>query len=307
MEYHLNLDKVLKSPDIPIFIKSLIETLQGKGNVTVGSWIKNSSTLDLIAATTAASQLLSNEPPNFSANRFNLAPSLGKYPLSVPSSFMLLADILTTAEGIDLTLHENPDDPRTDDTIGRLSLLDTFITMELLRRKGFDVKIHHDNMSLSTDSKDPSLDSKIMEAGPTLNEQLKLTKGPLADKLAGMGTIPVTPTSTRTDKGTVLFSNFEKISVKSVPQSRISEIMDEEMSKAFRSIQLRIDEEEKKIGSKGSDLDNKFESLDEFGSKFEVNQPFSMTFKGRIRDTYNAIVSWIKSFRKAKIQGKSEQ
>lgn len=156
----LNYDKILADKEMPSFIKDLVRALQFKGLVHIGHWIKNLSTVDLLSISNSCKQVRKGPPP--------LDPKddlVGDLPVQVAGSYIFLVDILAAAEGLDI-VHEMG----TFKT--RATLLESFVSVETLKRRKFDINVFYENMSLSEDLNEEEKGKPVFEVGPEFKEQL---------------------------------------------------------------------------------------------------------------------------------------
>jgi hypothetical protein len=147
----IDYDGVMADRECPAYIKNLVRVIKDKGNTTVGTWIQTVSTIDLLSI--SAGELIGHE----SKPRADI----------FRKSFMLLVDILSAAEGLDLIEEGN----ELGDHI-RSGLLSSYISFELIKRKGIDIKIFYENMSLNEDFSG-DLNNPIVEESPSTRQQMK--------------------------------------------------------------------------------------------------------------------------------------
>lgn len=163
--YSINYDAVLSSKHTPAYIKQLVKDIQRNGGITIGHWLKELSTIDLINAVNASEAFIGRRGPDpFTDILFK-------------TSFILLVDVLCSGEGLDPA-------PSSNSIMDRGSLLDIYLICELLSRKGLDIRIKYDRLSLNDDVKDPSGKEKIIEFGDSVvsaisKKMATLSKDPL--------------------------------------------------------------------------------------------------------------------------------
>jgi hypothetical protein len=331
MEYHLNLEKISSISDTPEFIKGLIKLIKSNGHITVGSWLKTVATLDLMAASFAAVSMRTNLPPapgSLSSAKddevMRKTDRIGDLPFSVPSSFIILTDLLATGEGIDLSFQEVPGGPGSGGTLDRIKILEMYISLEMLKRKGFDIIIHYDRMSLGSDEE--SSDAIIVDYGSKFNDQISNERNALSSNLTTLSRKISSPLKSRNSGSTsdpsknggetdgIPVSRLNRIDIKDVPPEIVEQIVAEAFEQSLGTIQGKIDAYRLKDGEKGSGSmqennsnNSNNEAIDEFVNGININILKSKTFKGRMRDRYNTMISWIKSFRKANIKGKAQE
>lgn len=163
----INYEQVLKLPDLPGVITSLIKQIQNKGGTTVGTWLKNTSTLDLVAIQFAIREfhkLKNSSEVDFRPN----AQETREYPYtpkSVIATLPLLVDILSCAEGLEIA-------SSSDSIFSRAILLEEFISIEILRRRGLKVEILYSNMTLNDDIDSESATKPIFKFEKECKDQV---------------------------------------------------------------------------------------------------------------------------------------
>lgn len=158
--FALNISEILKQQETPAFLKEIVRDYQSNGQVTVGGWIKTAATLDLLSTMTAINGII--------AEKHSEGQMLGQYPPKAIGSVLTVVDVFSLGEGLDIK-------PDTRPTAKRLMLLESYVAMELLKRRGFDMRLHYENMSMNEEY-DETSDRPIVDSSAEdckLGEQLK--------------------------------------------------------------------------------------------------------------------------------------
>jgi hypothetical protein len=170
--YVIDYDYILGQKETPAVVRNLIHQVKKNGAVSVGEWVKSQSTLDLISISSAA-EMLSSLPSAIKS-------PIGFLPVEVAHSFIILTDVLSSAEGLEIS--------GVKKTRLRAYLLQSYISMEILKRRGFEFEIFYNNMSLSEDVSDIGSTRPIAD-GKALAEQMKFHVG--SENLSDIGKIAV--------------------------------------------------------------------------------------------------------------------
>lgn len=254
--FRINYDKILVDKETPAFVKDLVRSIQSKGMIHPGHWIQNLSTTDLLAIGYSIKQVKKGPPP--------MDPSddrPGDLPIQVGGVFIFLVDILSSAESLDI-VHEG----QVFKT--RASLLESYINMELMKRRGFDVKVFYSNMSLNEEEGTEESKLPIFEEGPEFKNQLvdslmrrfEQTDSKLRENMVG-----------------------EKEEAKEKRRALIKEL--------GRSLKEGAGDPEEEISSKRSDL------IVDKNQKPEIK---------RARGLVDRAAGWLENFRKSKGSGEHE-
>lgn len=127
--YTINYDLVIKQPEILAVTKLLATDIMRDGYVNVGEFFRNMSDADLNALNEQADQK------------------------SEASDLILISEMLATGEGLEQSTE-------VDQFIHRTGILQGFLAIESLKRKGF-VKVHYDKLSFGDDMADSVIVEKI--------------------------------------------------------------------------------------------------------------------------------------------------
>lgn len=128
--------------EIPAYIKVLIGELQSKGYLSIGKWLSKIATGDLLSVMLSADEL-----------KFRNVPSkrpLIVIPHIVGDSFLLIMDLMSIGEGLEITRNKI-EMPK------RLNLLDSYVKAELFKRRGIPMPLVYKKMSLDLDPNDDSI------------------------------------------------------------------------------------------------------------------------------------------------------
>jgi hypothetical protein len=160
MTHLLNLEKAKNLPDFPSFAKDVINSLEKNGALSIGGWLRTVPTLDLVAISAANKAAMTISPDG--------NPKLGDLPQSAGHFALLLVDLFSIGEGLDIAQSSLA-------VTTRFRIFDSYICMELLKRKGFDIRPVYENLSLN-DQRDENSDKPIADhtaADCKLGEQIK--------------------------------------------------------------------------------------------------------------------------------------
>lgn len=149
------LDKLLAKPELPAYLKQLIKKTQSHTHVTIGEWLKETSTPDLLSAHYSARKILTTLKP----------AEKGDDPNEVGHCFVYLVDVLTLAEGMEITRDTKITTKRYDN----LSLL---VSAELLKRRKFELSIDYGKATI-----DEGVDAlKFIQSGDDAEVMIELGK-----------------------------------------------------------------------------------------------------------------------------------
>ena len=186
--FSVDYTKVLQDVETPSYLKELVRSIQQKGNGTVGAWIKGVSTFDLINISLISAYMMEGDPREKAKFANDELPINSTIPLCVLRSQPLLVNVLASAEGLDVA-----------SSIGvmsrRLMLLDKYIGIELLKRKGINLRVKYENMSLSEDISGPDAAASIVEFEADARGQLDSLVDEIEQRLGEDFTSKPTPYS----------------------------------------------------------------------------------------------------------------
>lgn len=134
--YMLNYESIISNQEIPSYIKVLAKKVQTSGGTTLGTWIKNVASADLLSAYNSSLLIKSQQ--------FVEPKPIGELPFSIASSFLTLLDVLSSGEGLDLT-------ETKDSTKVRFNILQTVVSLEMFKRRGLHVPMKYELLTLSED------------------------------------------------------------------------------------------------------------------------------------------------------------
>jgi hypothetical protein len=149
MPFILNYELISKSREMPSYVKDIAIKVGKSGGMTVGSWLRQVSTPDLIVAYKSGGYLHEIQAELLTSNG---QPSEGSFSLDdalLGKTFLTLTDVLSVGEGLSLAL-----DPVS--TQVRVITLRTFISIEMLNRRGVKTELDYNSISLSEDTTDAS-------------------------------------------------------------------------------------------------------------------------------------------------------
>lgn len=152
----MDYDKILIDKEQPSYLKDLVRKLKDKGHVSVGNWLQMTSTTDLISAMNSCKELRSPLPETV---------KVGALPPSVAGAFVSLLNLLSTGEGLDITVG-------IEAFIVRAKYLESYIASELLTRRGFDIKIQYTKLTLTEEDIGKGPQSEVLEIGPAFKDQM---------------------------------------------------------------------------------------------------------------------------------------
>lgn len=145
------LDKLAGRFEIPAYLKQLIRKAQKNTHVTTGEWLKETSTADLISAHYSARKILPSPKQE---------QSQGEDPGDVGLAFVYLVDVLSLAEGMEVSRNVGV-------ATKRYNNLSTLISAELLKRRKFNLEINYGKITLDENTEalkfiDQKEDSEIL-------------------------------------------------------------------------------------------------------------------------------------------------
>lgn len=146
----INYDTYLQDKETPSYMKDLIKDIQTTGSTTVGGWIKKLSTFDLCHISMASEYSLASFASK-NPDEFLRTESM----VDIRNQF-ILTDILADAEGLDPTRHPIK-------VLKRMALLDQYLRLELLKRRGINLELFYRNMSLNEDMSSPDSTNPIVQ------------------------------------------------------------------------------------------------------------------------------------------------
>lgn len=144
--FSIDYNYLLSEKETPAYIKDLIRSIQSHGGTTVGTWLKNVSTVDLMSVMNCS--LESVKPLRVGAESDCLV-----------KAYMILIDVLSHAEGLDLSVDVLVRNKRA-------TLLDNYISGELLKRKEIGIVVHYNNLSLNEEIDSEDAKRPVIELVP---------------------------------------------------------------------------------------------------------------------------------------------
>lgn len=133
----INLDRILEDREAPAFIKEAARKILKTGMLSVGEFIKDLSTVDMVSAIGMAEclfdDMLKSQALVGTGEKLQLD--------AISDAYLLLVEVLSVGEGLDISELARVLTPR-------LNRLKVFLKIEQIHRSTPVTKIHYDQMSL---------------------------------------------------------------------------------------------------------------------------------------------------------------
>jgi len=293
----LDYNKILADKETPAYLRDLVGVIQEKGGTTVGTWLKGISTFDLMAIALVTTNLAYGKTPLKDLADDPVSAPMGDYPISVLKSVAILIDVLSAAEGLDITRD-------TKIAIKRMFLLEKYVGYEILQRRGLNFKVLYENMSLNEDTSSPDAHATLIAPGENLVDQLEKMVDGLDSELGRIEKEMLGKSSTKLppeEKNLEAPGTETSIKVYRYAEDGTREVVDMEDVPAhiresiLKSFQAAPEEERSEIRTVAVHVEPE---EDKPGLRNRVATKVYSILEG--------VLSWVGKFRKAKIQGKME-
>lgn len=159
----INYDKILEDKEMPIIIKDLAREIKKRGAIHVGEWIRSLSTADLWYLNETAHEFFHVN------NQLRSRKKPDQLSQSVSNVMIVLTDVLSCAESIDVNdISEVPQ---------RIKLLSNYISSELLVRKGVNIRIKYESMTLDLSQAAMNRVIETEDLASYVSDKMKLDEG----------------------------------------------------------------------------------------------------------------------------------
>ena len=180
----VNYDYILQEKETTSVVKDLVREVKSKGQHSVGEWIKKLATGDIEFLSLSSACVVDDPRFEFISGSGNNSPfhrgALSPMPASKEQlrTVIVLVDVLAAAEGLEPAFFPSPIAKK------RIILLDRYLSVEMIKRKGIPLKLTYSKFTLNEDVGDVLTDKSIVEIDGESRQQMKET---LLKALKNMG------------------------------------------------------------------------------------------------------------------------